>query len=718
MRQIDIQYLKFISHDNSTPVTRLILVADGLAFYRSSGVNAGAELAGTFLPFLGVEPNCNNSGWLRKPWSMDELSHLLLPLMAILKEHYQEESSLSSVVWKRFASLKGMLVSSLLDEALQREEEPPASFLASTSYAHSEEKSFWRTRQGVQLKAFLKERYPDFYQNNQYNLHFNRRIIDIRGTVKYSCKQRSLFTQINGFLEMQLQKPLALDFSAAAFEENLTQLDMIITPAQDNFFYQPVPHGKVKTPLLKKAKDTMAELIEATGIDKLPPVIAAPFQPRQPVKYTQLIWPESLEELGINEEQRAETERFIFIAYESIFADLFSAHQTLLETNNATFFYSSPQRKISAPGAGDTFQNHLYIKCLHNGQIIVYPSEKEMLYEKREKNLTVFKVFNVTTGQWMVLKSSAPKRLMAEVLSLSDKEGISPICDFTLDEMIVTTYNANGQILNKKYHNQISIIEPFYPRHFIDILLEKDSVISLEQKAGYMLQLLKGLASIHALPCPATDIPDSVRMSAFHGDIKISNVMFMNGKPFFMDFDSFGDWDMLTHSSGWLTPEGCKFLHVMLSECMTKEDALQFHQDHGQAMDIWNLAMIFVMILTKPVTNGYYRADIHFPPFYFLHNRLNNPEQSDRYHFDLMTLTQKEIDAEIECFLQKLPDTLEGRKLFDLWSVVIAMLKVDPDKRQSAATLVHVLEVMMKPEVKEQILSTHAALPSCSSVIP
>lgn len=720
MPNLEIEYIRLCNIENVNSIVRKILVVDGMPFYRSSGINSGQELAGTFLPFLGIETQGVNSGWFRKPGFIEELSPLSGPLIELLNNYYnrQDDSKLKQLPHdsiKRFASIKCMLISSLLDEAKLVDEIPPSSFISKSTMI-SIEKSYWRSKEGIRLKACLKQLYADFYQKNQYCLHDKGLVIDIRSTVKYSFEQRTRLTQLNCFLEKQIQKQLSLAFSAKAFSDNLTRHSLSITPAEDWIHYLPVSKSGVITKKVKQAKKQMARWIDRSQAEGLHQPNIETYQPREPVKYNHFIWPQSVDELGITEEERAETDLHLFYFYHSIHQNLLENKIKFLQAGDSFFYQRNANSFITLKGDDKKIITYLNIKILFNGQIVVLPKTAEIIFSNKQKFMEIYKVFNVTQGEWMVLKTSSPNHFRAELLSLSGKPGISEISDYCVSPWTITTTNAEGVITKQQVIQKVSIVEKLYPQTFTQRLVEGGS-LSTEQKTRYILQLLKGLANIHALSCQHDDI-SPIHIPAFHGDIKLPNIMYDAAKdaPCIIDFDNFGKWDIITLSNYCISPEVAAFIVAMPASCMQKNDIIQFNAKNGQAMDLWNIALIFSIILQRPSISAYYPSGIVFPPFYFIHNRLNRPDQKERYYHDIMQLKQAEIDAEIELIIEHLPDTTEGRQLFCLWSIVIAMLKVDPAKRESAATLAHILETRMSHQfVEDEAIDDIPKIVACSS---
>lgn len=717
MPSLDVLYAKYISNENANSVSRTILVVDGMPFYRSSGTNSGSILAGTFLPFLGIESFGQTSGWFRKPGSMDELSDLSEPLREVIVEYsLLPEEHIDSLL-TRFASLKCLLISSLLDESMQREEDPPSSFL-STSLAKTQTGSFWRREYGSEFKEFLKTKFPIFYQDRQYNLHFNNQIIDIRGTAKYSFRQRTLMGQANAFLEKLIQKPLVLGFDGRMFRENLSLQDIAIRPSPDSYLYCSPPTSRTKIPLVKKAKKSMDGWLVASNNEASSSVVEEPLSLNEPVKYTKFIWPDDLQVINITEEERIATEQYIRIRYDLIFGSLFSEHKNLMENGGCMHFLADINDEIIDPISQEPVVSRLNIRFLHNGQIIVYPSAVDMIYKNSEHSLEIFKVYNITTGKWMVLKTTSPNQLHSELLYLSGKDGISELCDYASVTWITNFYNAWSNLpIRTERRIILSMVEKYYPQTFAERLMDANNDLTIDQKARYMLTLLRGLNAIHARSGTTTNT-GFVTMPFFHGDVKISNIMFDpdSDQPRIIDFDRFGEWDKLTWTNGWSAPECSKFKHLLNSPSCNKEDILQFNAEYGQAMDLWNMGMVFAMILTKATTNPCYTSNNFYPPFSFLHNRLNTANETGRYHFDMIVLTQKEIDSEIEHLLRQIPDSQEGRILFGLWSVVISMLKIDPQKRESAANLVQIMEHGILNEFTNDCETVQEASsePSCS----
>lgn len=725
MPAIEIEYCSYQCIDYGRPATRSIVVVDGIPFYRSTGLNSGVLMAGTYFPFWGVETQGDDYAWFRKPAFMKGMSDISNDLIALLMLANQslDKYDLDRNTFRRFATIKCLLISSLLDEA-EKIESVAISNLS--LFQENNHFSFWCTTEGGRLKTYLKEHYPDFYKEQSYQLKNSGLVFDTRSTAYCSYHAKTILSLCNSFLEERIKKSFTLDFLPKEHVDNLLHFNAPMIPDKDLVLFVQPPRVKSETPTLKKSKELLKSVRQKASVqDELPLPIG--YIAVQPKRYTQLFWPDDLRRLNIDKNKREKTEQFIWHIYNIIFDGLLGEHQLLLDGKEPIYYFEKKGSHLCLEESNTDsrvyLKTYLNIHFLHNGQIIVHPKHPEFLCDNPHAHKRAFKGYNVTTGQWMVLKASAPKSFHAELFSLADKDGVTQLCDFSLLKMQKEILQFDPRFLGqqeriRKNIEKVITIETYYSMTFLDYFKNNYATISVRRKAKYILTLLKGLANIHQISCKMDNGQTS--MPAFHGNIEPENIGYGSDQDLLLitNFDSFSRGDTCFLSDGYLAPEVAVMLPHVSAPFMQKADLIDFYRNNGQSIDLWNMALIFALILTKPYYNKEYRNHCCFPPFYFIHNRLFPVKQTTRYYSDMAQLKQKEIDGELERILNTLPDTDDGKILFTLWSIVAAMLKVDPDKRMRASVSASILEQQIEDNFcmdPALVMSSNVPSSLCSS---
>ena len=175
----------------------------------------------------------------------------------------------------------------------------------------------------------------------------------------------------------------------------------------------------------------------------------------------------------------------------------------------------------------------------------------------------------------------------------------------------------------------------------------------------------------------------------FHGDISPNNVFFKRDSQGDLelklaDFGATNDLNSLYHTVGFRPPEQHRG--------MTQSDILEFNLKYGHKKDTWAMAMIIGSLLRKG------RFDVHLqravPAFDFIKNKIKLDGNRPR-DYDITTLTQKEVDDELNAIIADLPNTPEGRNKRKLWDVIRLWLRVNPNERQDIS------QAYLSPEVLE-----------------
>lgn len=506
---------------------------------------------------------------------------------------------------KRFTSLKCLLISSNLGGG------------------------YWETENGITLLSRLREEHPDFYEVN-YDLQDSHTTFDVENIPARSVDIKKIYRKVNELLEEGAKHPLS-EFDANLFYSNFVQFGF----AQESLC--PIPNSVV--------------------VPLKPDYPEFPTQINPPV-YNQLLWPSDYEKsLDLTNEQKEETERYIRAIYPSALEKI----KTRESYRNYSTIYGDSIKNVLNEN-----RTYLNIKILNNGEIIVYPYNIDVIYKNTGKNTLIFKVYNLSCGEWFVLKNQVRRLFIPYLMQLKDRPHIARICDFT------------------GFNEETSQIEKLYDKNFAE-LLSKSTSISIEQKEKYMLSLLDGFNTVHQIPYRFNKSTGYLS----HADIKYENIFYDEKADDLVigDFGESGKWEVLTSSTCFISPELALEYLKFQANSYSNADIISFNKTKGQTNDIWNLGLVFAGMLGGLVNHDTYRDDVLFPNLKFILDRLQPSENKLLFMGYLASLEQEEIDDELNQIKQKLPQTSEGIKLRHLWEITHQMLQVSYQKRPSCREL-------------------------------
>lgn len=568
-----------------------------------------SKCAETWFPFLGLDLE----GWFRKPGFMQELPNLDDTIPKKIHQYFPNEE-----IRKRFASLKCLLISSALGGG------------------------FWETEDGNKLSQKLITLHPDFYDNNMYDIEDSHFAFDTQNKPTHSSEVRKIIRQVNDLLKKGTVHSLSTGFTASLFENNLVNTQF--------------------------GHEALCPIPKNTSIVSKPQYPEFP-KTLTPTCYEKLIWPTDFEQsLHLTEEQRKETEQFIKTVYPGTLKHI--------KTNKLYLDYSlvaGQELGTSCMSNNIAITTHLNIKFLHNGEIIVYPDNVDFIYKSTSKNTNIFKIYNLSRGEWGVLKNEGRKDFIPYLKLLNDEPHITKIYDFT------------------KYNNELSHVGKLYHQNLLELINEKS--LSTAQKKKFMCSLLQGLNAIHQIPYQFNRTAGHL----FHADIKLHNIYYDAQKDDVVigDHDSSGIWNNIYSSPGYISPE--------LALCLLKVNCYNdqgfcsnitgFNKENGQHIDIWNLGIIFVALLQgKQVNHEFWSKNVTYANLNFILDRIQSPDERVILLAETANLKQEEVDEELCQIKQELPATAEGQTLRHLWDIVHQMLQVSTSARLSCSELLHKIQ--------------------------
>ncbi|MFT4060111.1 MAG: hypothetical protein QM652_11260 [Legionella sp.] len=511
---------------------------------------------------------------------------------------------------KRFASLKCLLISSVIGGG------------------------FWKTENGETLLSQLKQDHPDFYKNNVYELQDSHITYNTENKPALSIDVKRIYRKINELLEEGTKNSLTTEFYAALFYQNFVEC--------------------------RFAKETLCP-IKSNTITLFKPKYPEFPKTLSPTYHKKMIWPSDIERsFSLTEEQREETENYIKARYPYIIEDM--------RTKTPSCYYSVDADE-DLQNTYQGMKTYLNIKFLHNGEIVVY-RYKDVRYNNRDT--LSLNVYNLSRGEWNVLKNTTPNFLIPYLKLLSDEPHIAKIYDFT------------------EFDHRISQIGKLYHKNLTELMLA--TPLSTEQKNKFMLSLLQGLNTIHKIPYRF----ERTEGYLSHADIKFENIFYDENVDNVVidDLDESGKWNVLTASSCFIAPEFALEMLKLQTNHYTDDHIITFNKDKGQGIDVWNLGLVFAGLLQgKLVNHDTYLRNVYFPNLNFVLDRLQPPEYRLTFMSDIASLDQTEVDEELNRIKQKLPQTSEGQKLCHLWNIVHQMLQVSPKKRPTCMELLSQMQL-------------------------
>ena len=223
----------------------------------------------------------------------------------------------------------------------------------------------------------------------------------------------------------------------------------------------------------------------------------------------------------------------------------------------------------------------------------------------------------------------------------------------------------------------------------LELLRCPQGVQSVWQRFILIGDLLQGLTWLHT----KLTLPEHTRMmssgevrqipqfSFFHTDLKGQNILVQKVGDYWRaviaDFGSTSPIELVS-SLGFRPPEVVRVLMARVAK-VGSPATMDFKLRYGQKIDIWQMGLIFSMVL------GLGRAVMwrRHPPLACVQNSLANAQISTtgwQLEVSLANLTQEQVDEDIAELDQK-----TEHRYTNLWSLVSKMLRVKPEERPSAA---------------------------------
>jgi serine/threonine protein kinase len=499
---------------------------------------------------------------------------------------------------------------------------------------------FWeQTVYGQKLLTILQKDYPDFYKENEYKLQDSSISFSVENQPALSVEIRKTYRRVNELLEKATHYSLDPGFDA--------------TLLKDNFIQFGIENGS-----LESIQNTVVNLFKP-NYPQFPKTIS-------PTYNDTLIWPDDYEKsLFLTKDEKEEADRYIREVYPKAIDEI----KDDPEYSDSTLSFI-------------TNINQLYIKVLNNGEVIVHHGEKI----QSGSNTSIFKAFNLSRGEWNIIKLGVYRRMHPYVKQLSDEPHIAKI------------YGLTG------VDNRLSHVGKLYHSELTDLLIaDKSLSLSTAQKEKYMLSLLQGLNAIHKVPFKF----DNTEGYLFHQDIKFANIFYDADADDVVigDLDSAGSWDELISTNYFVAPEYALEVLKIPIQIHTPNHIITFNKTKGQGIDVWNLGLVFAGLLQgRLINHPNYGGDVYLPKLNFLLDRIQTTEHRSQFMMDMASLEQEEIDEELNQIKQNLPKDDQGQKLAQLWDIVHNMLQTAPRKRLTCTELLKKMQTPLSTPAEQASL--------------
>lgn len=389
------------------------------------------------------------------------------------------------------------------------------------------------------------------------------------------------------------------------------------------------------------------------------------------------IWPQDLNSLALKPEDVKILEFFLGI-------QKFNFKQDPRHTEPNCIFYSVLKRGCKAVD-GTVLPRTTIVSC--NRSIVVLNEHGGMPFVKDKGLLGKIKYsWDAEKGELLVKK---PVNTPFEYLIYSyffKPETVKPIVRKGIAKIA----------LIHKCGTKVRIFEKCYP-HTIASLSQLDRSWSFNMISLTAMQHTLGFVHSICMIRPQLFIPDSIyindsprifsvegRAPTYHGNISPSNIVCtpIKGDPTIFKFkliDWFwgGQTRRLKWTRSWGAPEIFKFLRKDYKN-MTAES---FNCTYGAKRDTWSFALIVASLLNGAF--GKLHPTDPVPNLPCIFNKLKVNDQGIIDDSDIIHLTQKEIDDDIEKLISKIKDMKLPQEAYIL-SVIEAIhkgLNIDPDKR-------------------------------------
>lgn len=499
---------------------------------------------------------------------------------------------------------------------------------------------FWeQITYGKELLTLLHKDYPDFYKENEYKLQDSSISFSVENKPALSVEIKKTYRRVNELLEKAVHYSLDPGLDATLLKENFIQFGIengSLGPIQNNV----INLFKPKYPELPKTAS--------------------------PTYNDTFIWPDDYETtLYLTKEQKEEAENFIQKMYPEAI-DKIKGDPDYAD-NTSSFI---------------TDYDGLLIKVLTTGEIIVHHGEEISTIS----NTILIKAYNLTRGEWSIIKVGVSQKLHPYIKLLSDEPHIAKIYD-------LTEANKTFASAGKLYHSELTKL----------LIADKSLSLSTAQKEKYMLSLLQGLNAIHKIPFKF----DNTEGYLAHGDIKFANIFYDADADDVVigDLDSAGCWDNLISSNYFVAPEYALQILKLPTNSYTTNHTITFNKTKGQGIDVWNLGLVFAGLLQgKLIIHPNYGNDVYLPKLNFLLDRIQTGENRSQFMIDMASLEQEEIDEELNQIKQNLPKDAEGQKLAQLWDIVHNMLQVTPQKRLTCMELLNKMQTPLSTPTEQASL--------------
>jgi len=395
-------------------------------------------------------------------------------------------------------------------------------------------------------------------------------------------------------------------------------------------------------------------------------------------------WPENLNTLDINDEQKRLLHRHLTVA------------MRLLKQNKTV---TSEKRHLTLENMPPlTLPLSVHIEKTNDCiRIILLPRTVFMIGGERK----IRWAYDLTRGEFLLKKRVVgmfEEIILKEMLHTRNTRGIT--CSIIWRTILGKQNKQKRQMIESLRHGTILSI------------FNTEAFLSLKVRCNLILDFLKDLRDVHKISISGVKIGDWFlpQYYAFHADVKMQNALVFqqNGRwrGELCDFGKATSNPMVNSLSvGFTSPECVEFYNSERSKNM--HDNVVFNMTHGQHKDIWAMGMLILAILVGRVEKLLWleksvlaMADI--APLPCLMGALSNSLAQSQGEMGILQLNQDILDRDVDLLrqevLQKNPQD-DHDMINKLFMTIKEMLRINPRERKNICDVVRIIKLAkQKPQ--------------------
>lgn len=363
-------------------------------------------------------------------------------------------------------------------------------------------------------------------------------------------------------------------------------------------------------------------------------------------------WPADITSLNITETQKNSLDRFLSV----FIPDYMRTRIPFNPPLNQKFTYLNRQWTILLPF---TF---LYDASGHLRHLILHLSGDQFILGQGTQR-AVGKCYDLFKGRFRAEKIVS--NLEKEILSQLNGQGIPK--------------NYGFYQIRKNDEIKTYVVEKLYEMT-LDNWLDDDKIqLSMPDRLHLMLQVIKGLASLHKIKLNT----QNVDVPVIHFDIKLSNILVRKKKTgvFDLALSDFGYVGEMTKICGTQLALSPEYYENLLQSKTSDKKNFAFNKKHGTARDVWAMGHLFACLFTMHKFNTFLGScpPLDFILFAFANAIENKPNAKLKFqdvHFD-EKLRQQDLNNLKEPIKQ-------SKTLVKVVDLIGKMLSIQPENRPTA----------------------------------